>query len=69
MFFRTFKELLGCRHLFSCDHNGVEIRAWCAMIVCMLILISTDGKPEASVQRGGTGGPAAGAGIRAPGDG
>jgi len=21
------KQLLGCRHLFSCDHNGVEIQA------------------------------------------
>jgi len=38
MFFRTFKQLLGCRHLFSCDHNGVEIQASFAMIVCMLIL-------------------------------
>ena len=37
MFFRTFKQLLGCRHLFCCDHNGVEIQACCAMIVCMLI--------------------------------
>jgi IS4 transposase len=27
MFFRTFKQLLGCRHLLSCDHNGVEIQA------------------------------------------
>ena len=45
MFFRTFKQLLGCRHLLSDKHNGVEIQAYCAMIVCMLILIYT-GNPE-----------------------
>ena len=31
MFFRTFKQLLGCRHLLSDKHNGVEIPASCAM--------------------------------------
>jgi hypothetical protein len=46
MFFRTFKQLLGCRHLFSDDHRGVEIQAYCAMIVCMLILIYTGEKPN-----------------------
>jgi hypothetical protein len=37
MFFRTFKQMLGCKHLLSDKHNGVEIQAYCAMIVCMLI--------------------------------
>ena len=46
MFFRTFKQLLGCRHLFSGDQNGVEIQAYCAMIVCMLILIDAGEKPN-----------------------
>lgn len=46
MFFRTFKQLLGCRHLFSDKHNGVEIQAYCAMIVCMLILIYTGERPN-----------------------
>jgi len=46
MFFRTFKQLLGCGHLFSDKHNGVEIQAYCAMIVCMLILIYTGEKPN-----------------------
>jgi len=41
MFIRTFKQLLGCRHLFSDNRNGVEIQAYCGMIVCMLILIYT----------------------------
>jgi IS4 transposase len=46
MFFRTFKQLLGCRHLLSDKHNGVEIQAYCAMIVCMLILIYTGERPN-----------------------
>ena len=46
LFFRTFKQLLGCRHPFSDDHSGVEIQASCAMIVCMLILIYTGEKPK-----------------------
>jgi IS4 transposase len=46
MFFRTFKQLLGCRHLLSNKQNGVEIQAYCAMIVCMLILIYTGEKPN-----------------------
>ncbi|MCE9630808.1 MAG: transposase [Planctomycetia bacterium] len=31
MFFRTFKQLFGCGHLFSNKHNGVESQAYCAM--------------------------------------
>ena len=27
MFFRTFEQLLGCKHLFSDKHNGVELQA------------------------------------------
>jgi len=33
MFLRTFKQLLGCGHLFSDKHNGVEIQAYEVMIV------------------------------------
>ncbi|MEI6241412.1 MAG: hypothetical protein WCR51_13575 [Planctomycetia bacterium] len=29
----TVKQLLGCGHLFSDKHNGVEIQAYCAMII------------------------------------
>lgn len=46
MFFRTFKQLLGCKHLFSTKHNGVEIQTYCAMIACMLILIYTGRRPD-----------------------
>ena len=49
MFFRTFKQLLGCGHLFSDKHNGVEIQAYCAMIVCMLILIYTGERPNRAI--------------------
>ena len=49
--FRTFKQLLGCGHLFSDKHNGVEIQAYCAMIVCMLILIYTGEKPNRAMDQ------------------
>ena len=51
MFFRTFKQLLGCRHLFSDKHNGVEIQASSAMIVCMLILIYTGENPNRAMHQ------------------
>jgi IS4 transposase len=41
LFFRMFKQLLGCRHLLSTKQNGVEIQAYSAMIACLLILIHT----------------------------
>ncbi len=51
MFFRTFKQLLGCRHLLSDKHNGVEIQASWAMIVCMLILISIGERPNRAMEQ------------------
>jgi hypothetical protein len=45
LFFRMFKQLLGCRHLLSTKKNGVEIEACCAIIACMLILIHTGRTP------------------------
>jgi IS4 transposase len=51
MFFRTFKQLLGCRHLFSDNRNGVEIQAYCGMIVCMLILIDTGEQPNREMEQ------------------
>jgi hypothetical protein len=47
----VISQLHGCRHLFSCDHNGVEIQASCAMIVCMLILIYTGEKPNRAMEQ------------------
>lgn len=45
IFFRFFKQILGCRHLLSHSQNGIEIRTYCAIIACMLISLWTDRKP------------------------
>jgi IS4 transposase len=45
LFFRMFKQLLGCRHLLSTKHNGVEIQAYAAIIACLLILLYTGRTP------------------------
>jgi hypothetical protein len=45
LFFRMFKQLLGCRHLLSTKQNGVEIQVYCALIACMLILIHSGRNP------------------------
>ena len=45
VFFRFFKQTLGCRHLLSQRHEGVEIQTYCAVIACMLINLWTGRKP------------------------
>jgi hypothetical protein len=45
LFFRFFKHILGCRHLLSHRANGIEIQAYLAIIVCMLIALWTGRKP------------------------
>lgn len=45
IFFRFFKQILGCRHLLSHSQNGIEIQTYCAIIACMLISLWTDQKP------------------------
>jgi hypothetical protein len=45
IFFRFFKQILGCRHLLSHSQNGIEIQTYCAIIACMLISLWTDKKP------------------------
>lgn len=45
LFFRMFKQLLGCRHLLSTKERGVELQAYCAIIACLLILIHTGRSP------------------------
>lgn len=39
LFFRMFKQLLGCHHLLSTEQNGVEIQTYIAIIACLFILI------------------------------
>ena len=46
LFFRMFKQLLGCRRLLSTKPNGVEIQMYLAIIACLLILIYTGGQPK-----------------------
>jgi hypothetical protein len=45
LFFRMFKQLLGCRHLLSTKQEGVEIQTYVAIIACLLILIHTGRAP------------------------
>lgn len=45
VFFRFFKQLLGCRHLLSTKREGIEIQMYCAVIVCLLINLWTKAKP------------------------
>lgn len=45
LFFRFFKQTLGCRHLISQRGEGIEIQVYCAVIACMLINLWTGKKP------------------------
>ena len=45
IFFRFFKQVLGCRRLLSRSKNGIEIQTYCAIIACMLISLWTGKKP------------------------
>jgi DDE family transposase len=45
LFFRSFKHLLGCRHLLSQHPAGIQIQAYCAIIACLLINLWTGGRP------------------------
>jgi hypothetical protein len=48
LFFRTFKQLLGLRHLLSQREGGVDIQVYCTVIVCLLICLMTGKKPNKS---------------------
>jgi hypothetical protein len=45
VFFRFFKQILGCRHLLSTKPPGVLIQMYCAIIACLLINLWTGAKP------------------------
>jgi hypothetical protein len=45
IFFRFFKHVLGCQHLFSAQPGGIAIQAYCALIACLLISLWTGRKP------------------------
>jgi hypothetical protein len=45
LFFRFLKQILGCRHLYFHSQNGIQLQAYCAIIVCMLLCLWTGRKP------------------------
>jgi hypothetical protein len=45
IFFRFFKQILGCRRLLSHSQAGIEMQTYCAIIACMLISLWTGRKP------------------------
>ena len=45
IFFRTFKHLLGCRHLLSSCENGIQMQMYAAIIACLLIALYTGRRP------------------------
>jgi hypothetical protein len=46
VFFRFFKQILGCRHLISHKPEGIQIQVYCAIIACMLINLWTGKRPN-----------------------
>jgi len=51
LFFRFFKQVLGCRHLLSDHPDGVRIQCYCALIACMLLAIWSGRKPNKATWR------------------
>jgi hypothetical protein len=51
LFFRFFKQMLGCRHLISDDPDGITIQCYCAVIACMLLQLWTGKKPDKYMHR------------------
>jgi hypothetical protein len=51
LFFRFFKQILGCRHLFSDDPRGITIQCYCAVIACMLLQLYSSKKPGKEMHR------------------
>ncbi len=51
LFFRFFKQILGCRHLISDDPDGITIQCYCAVIACMLMQLWTGKKPDKAMHR------------------
>jgi len=46
VFFRFFKQILGCRHLLSTRTEGIQIQVYAAVICCMLLNTLTGRKPS-----------------------
>jgi hypothetical protein len=50
LFFRTFKQILGMRHLLSQRENGIDIQIYCTVITCLLIQLMTGKKPNKAMR-------------------
>jgi hypothetical protein len=46
VFFRFFKQILGCRHLLSARIEGVRIQVYAAVICCLMLNALTGRKPS-----------------------
>jgi hypothetical protein len=46
LFFRWFKQILGCKHLISTKQNGVTMQLYVALIASLLIVLWTGLKPN-----------------------
>lgn len=51
LFFRFFKQTLGCRHLLSDDPGGVTIQCYGAVIACLLLTLWTGRKADKATWR------------------
>lgn len=45
VFFRFFKQILGCRHLLSTKQEGIQIQVYAAVICCLMLNQLTGAKP------------------------
>lgn len=50
LFFRFFKQALGCNHLLSDHPNGIRIQTYCAVIAAILIQLQTGRHADKSTQ-------------------
>jgi hypothetical protein len=46
IFYRFFKQILGCRHLLSEKPEGILIQVYCAIIACLLMNLWTGRRPN-----------------------
>jgi len=46
IFFRFFKQTLGCRHLLSTKREGIQIQVYAAVICCLMLNTLTGKKPS-----------------------
>jgi hypothetical protein len=50
LFFRFFKQALGCNHLLSDHPNGIRIQTYCAVIASILIQLQTGRRADKGTQ-------------------